>query len=31
MKERTEGFGGKLKIDSSEANGLTIIAEVPLN
>lgn len=29
MKERTEGFGGKLKIDSSETNGLTIIAEIP--
>jgi signal transduction histidine kinase len=31
MKERTEGFGGKLKIDSSETNGLTIIAEIPFN
>jgi signal transduction histidine kinase len=31
MKERTEGFGGKLKIDSSKSNGMTIIAEVPFN
>ena len=29
MKERTEGFNGVLKIDSSETNGLTIIAEIP--
>jgi len=29
MKERTEGFGGKLKIDSSEADGSTLIAEIP--
>jgi len=31
MRERTEGFGGKFKIDSSETNGLTIIAEIPFN
>lgn len=31
MRERTEGFGGVLKIDSSETNGLTIIAEIPFN
>lgn len=31
MRERTEGFGGILKIDSSETNGLTIIAEIPFN
>lgn len=31
MKERTEGFGGKLKIDSSESEGTTIIAEVPIS
>jgi len=29
MNERTEGFGGVLKIDSSEESGLTIIAEIP--
>jgi signal transduction histidine kinase len=29
MKERTESFGGKLKMDSSEDGGLTIIAEIP--
>ena len=29
MKERTEGFGGKLKIDSSETDGSTLIAEIP--
>lgn len=30
IKERTEGFGGVLKIDSSENNGLTLIAEIPI-
>ncbi len=30
MRERTEGLGGKLKIDSSELSGSTIIAEVPV-
>lgn len=31
MRERTESFGGKLKIDSSENNGVTIISEIPVN
>ncbi|NWF90753.1 MAG: sensor histidine kinase [Ignavibacteriaceae bacterium] len=30
MKERTEGFGGKLKINSSVTDGSTLIAEIPL-
>jgi signal transduction histidine kinase len=30
IKERTEGFGGVLKIDSSENQGLTLIAEIPI-
>lgn len=29
MKERTEGFGGRLKIDSSDTDGSTLIAEIP--
>lgn len=31
LKERTEALGGKIKIDSSEASGLTIISEIPYN
>lgn len=30
IKERTEGLGGILKIDSSENEGLTLIAEIPV-
>lgn len=31
MRERTEGLGGIMKMDSSEEDGLTIIIEVPFN
>lgn len=31
MKERTEGFGGILKIDSSAGDGFTLITEIPFN
>lgn len=30
IKERTEGLGGVFKIDSSENEGLTLIAEIPI-
>ena len=30
MKERTEGFGGVFRINSTENEGLTIIAEIPV-
>lgn len=30
IKERTEGLGGTLKIDSAENEGFTLIAEIPL-
>ena len=30
MKERTEGLGGIFRINSTENEGLTIIAEVPI-
>ena len=30
MKERTEGFGGVFKLDSIQNEGLTLIAEIPI-